>query len=72
MLQLLTSGLNKYRVLGLNNQPDRILVPTRILGSLKDQQIVDCAAGMFHTVVLTRNGAIFTFGTNAGQLGTFN
>lgn len=67
--QLLVCGMNKHHALGIHSQSDRELTPVRVSGPLRTLRVVGCAVGMCHTVVWTENGAVYTFGTNAGQLG---
>ncbi|XP_076815770.1 inhibitor of Bruton tyrosine kinase-like [Clavelina lepadiformis] len=65
--QLYTCGLNHYRTSGINPPPEKNDFPTRVI-ALKDKRVIGCSAGQCHTVAWTTN-ALFTFGTNAGQLG---
>ncbi|XP_078481470.1 inhibitor of Bruton tyrosine kinase [Ciona intestinalis] len=66
--QLLTCGLNDHRTLGINPPPQKSLLPQRVSG-LRDHIVVGCCAGSCHTVAWTSQSALYTFGTNAGQLG---
>lgn len=51
---------------------DMILIPTRIK-FFDSMNIIDCALGETHAVVLTKSGKVYTFGCNtAGQLGNDN
>jgi len=66
-LQVWTSGRNHHHALGVIPPPLNSLQPVHV-SLLQDHHIVGCAAGLYHTVVWSRN-SLFTFGTNAGQLG---
>lgn len=61
-------GNNSHGQLGLGDTRNKY-VPHR-LTSLKSQPVKHVAAGLHHSVVLTTDGGVFTFGSNGhGQLG---
>ncbi|XP_033108353.1 probable E3 ubiquitin-protein ligase HERC4 isoform X2 [Anneissia japonica] len=61
-------GYNKSGQLGLNDRKDRF-APTH-LKSLRSQHVKYMACGENHSVMLTSNGGVFTFGDGTyGQLG---
>ncbi|XP_071953933.1 probable E3 ubiquitin-protein ligase HERC4 [Antedon mediterranea] len=61
-------GYNNFGQLGLNDRKDH-LAPTH-LKSLRSQQVKYIACGENHSVMLTSNGGVFTFGDGTnGQLG---
>lgn len=68
----LTWGSNEYYQLGYHCEPigkshSRQLVPQEI--PLKSVIAIGAAASKYHTAIITRCGAIYTWGTNLGQLG---
>nr|CAB3255180.1 inhibitor of Bruton tyrosine kinase [Phallusia mammillata] len=65
--QVFVCGMNHCRVLGLNPPPPKVLIPTKVT-TLRDNHIIGCSVGCYHTVVWTPT-SLYTFGTNAGQLG---
>eukprot|EP00842_Homolaphlyctis_polyrhiza_P001685 jgi/Hompol1/2517/HPOL_000072-RA len=67
-----TWGSNEYAQLGFtvdatSSGPPRQTRPGQV--SLKKVVCVGAAASKLHTVVFTNNGALYTWGTNSGQLG---
>ncbi|CAB3366826.1 Hypothetical predicted protein [Cloeon dipterum] len=62
-------GANEYGQLGLGtNQGTN--VPTKISGNLDQQRVVQVSCGLFHTLTLTSDGQVFSFGSNYfGELG---
>lgn len=69
--QLYSCGLNKYHVLGSTTNNDKELTPIKVQGALRSVKVIGCAAAKLHSVVWTENHAVFTFGTNGGQLGGY-
>ena len=64
-----TSGSNGSGRLGLGDGEHRV-VPT-LVGALQGTKVVQVAAGSAHTMCVTEDGVLFTFGRNAnGQLGS--
>mmetsp|Transcript_8981 Transcript_8981/g.20938 ORF Transcript_8981/g.20938 Transcript_8981/m.20938 type:complete len:548 (+) Transcript_8981:31-1674(+) len=62
---------NEYGQLGraCHNQ-DKMLKPAPIIGSIKQEIIVQIACGLHHCLALSQKGALFAWGNNkAGQLG---
>ena len=67
-------GMNYYGQLGLGKNGDGYtvdeLVPKRIDIDSDDDEIIDIAAGDFHTLALTEDGSVWSWGrNNFGQLG---
>lgn len=49
---------------------DAICAQPRLVRSLATQHVVQVASGLYHTLALTRSGALYAWGSNAyGQLG---
>ena len=70
--QLLTFGRGEDGQLGHGDKLNRHS-PTRVRGVLDDYKIVDVACGLWHTMALTEEGYLFTWGNNTyGQLGHNN
>ncbi|XP_040565280.1 serine/threonine-protein kinase Nek8 [Lepeophtheirus salmonis] len=75
---LYACGENRYNRLGLDDQSfymfgnhvDKVLVPTKLSSVSKKYKIVDYDLGMGHTVCITHDRKVVTFGKNTdGQLG---
>ncbi len=62
-----TWGGNKYSQLGHSFESDNVLVPVEI--AMKKVYAVGAAASKYHSAIFTNTGAIYTWGTNTGQLG---
>nr|CAG4717260.1 unnamed protein product [Naegleria fowleri] len=70
--QLLTFGRGEDGQLGFGDKSNRA-TPTRVKGVLDDYKIVDVACGLWHTMALTEEGYLFTWGNNTyGQCGHNN
>jgi len=64
-------GLNNYGQLGFDDTKNRYQ-PRRIK-ELRGKEIVQCACGQHHSVVLSKTGKVYSFGKNSyGQLGHGN
>lgn len=62
-------GKSAYGILGNGDDGGRYLAPA-LATKLADLHVVDIAAGLDHSVVLTKDGAVYAFGrNNYGQLG---
>ncbi|TYZ63890.1 hypothetical protein PybrP1_006253, partial [[Pythium] brassicae (nom. inval.)] len=68
---LLVFGKNDYGQLGLGDMTGPVVGPTRVVGSaLENAFVTKLACGYHHTVAVTDDGAVYTFGRNDfGQLG---
>lgn len=67
--EVLACGANKNGLLGVATESD-LLEPTSITDELVNEVIVQIAAGSDHSLVLTNNGQIFSWGNaQDGQLG---
>ena len=67
LLYICGNGVNGQ--LGLGDTEDRV-APTLVRGELQGRKVQQVAAGAFHTVCVTGDGAVFAFGDNVkGQLG---
>ncbi|KAJ3368612.1 hypothetical protein HDU91_000445 [Kappamyces sp. JEL0680] len=63
-----TWGSNRHSQLGYSTpQSEQALIPQCV--SLKKTVASGAAAGKFHSAIFTSSGAVFTWGTNNGQLG---
>merc|ERR1711871_827431 len=66
--ELLCCGIGDYGRLGTGNTGNALLPET--LTELEDETIVQIAAGNSHSIALSDNGKVFTWGRNdARQLG---
>ncbi|KAI8896759.1 regulator of chromosome condensation 1/beta-lactamase-inhibitor protein II [Globomyces pollinis-pini] len=65
--ELWSWGSNKHFQLGYPTDGENQLTPFQI--SLKKCYPIGIAASKFHSAVFTANGAVYTWGTNNGQLG---
>lgn len=67
--QLFSWGNNKYSQLGLSTTEEHIRVP-KLIKSLSSYSVVQVSCGYYHTMVLTRDSQVLTWGqNNYGQLG---
>ena len=67
--QIYSCGDNKFGQLGLNDTINRH-IPTHISATTDDSFFVSVAGGLSHSLALTINGEVFSFGRGAeGQLG---
>ncbi|KAJ3414257.1 hypothetical protein HDV05_006786 [Chytridiales sp. JEL 0842] len=65
-----TWGSNKWGQLGyVTEDAASVLSPREVGGPLKRVRIVHAAASKFHTVVVSNQGLVYTWGFNQGQLG---
>ena len=65
-------GYGEYGQLGLNDEEDAC-VPVEIPTLTPEMKVIQVAAGDCHSVVLTEDGRVFTFGSGEyGQLGHGN
>eukprot|EP01125_Pyxidicula_operculata_P004047 TRINITY_DN1574_c0_g1_i3.p1 TRINITY_DN1574_c0_g1~~TRINITY_DN1574_c0_g1_i3.p1 ORF type:complete len:2540 (-),score=589.38 TRINITY_DN1574_c0_g1_i3:112-7731(-) len=66
--QLYSFGENSYGQLGLGHKENQTL--PQLVASLSGKRVIDASAGMFHSIVLTDDGHVYSFGNNrGGQLG---
>ena len=56
-------GLNNYGQLGIGQTGDATW-PEEVVGDLADKEVIDITGGEHHTVALTSDGQVFTFGKN--------
>ena len=69
--QLFTFGQGNWGVLGHGNEDSvHFTKPKQVMG-LSKQKVVDVAMGEYHTVALTEDGNIWTWGYG-GKKGFFN
>ena len=65
-----TCGLNDFGQLGVSSEVSHLCVPTIVEGLPEHDPVVAVAAGHFHTLCLTKNGEVWSFGRNdEGQCG---
>ena len=65
-----TCGLNDFGQLGVSSEISHLCVPTIVEGLPEHDPVVAVAAGHFHTLCLTKNGEVWSFGRNdEGQCG---
>lgn len=63
-------GFNQYGQLGLGHKYEKIYVPSRVEGALRDKQVTLAATSYSHSLALTSDGTLYAFGLNTrGQLG---
>ena len=64
-------GNDVYGQLGVGDTKSRVpVVPTLVRGELEGRKVLQVAVGVAHTVCVTEDGAVLSFGFNAsGQLG---
>lgn len=68
-------GWVAYHSLGVQGKAasDKVLTPQSLEMALQGHKVAAVAAGQYHTVVVTKKGAIFGFGDNdRSQLGMVN
>lgn len=68
---ILSWGQNRFSQLGYESDAEIQVSPRRIVGSLKKENVVGVAAGRMASACWTSD-AVWTWGTNAGQLGEFD
>ena len=68
---LYSFGVEKGGRLGLgDDQPQQCPLPKRVLGPLRQRQVVAIAAAENHSLCVTKEGSVFSWGSNRfGQLG---
>lgn len=68
---LIAFGKNDYGQLGVGSVLETVFTPTRVVGSaLESALVTKLACGYYHSVAVTEDGAVHTFGRNDyGQLG---
>ena len=65
-----TWGASDNGQLGLGDFEFNVLVPTLVRGELQNKQVVQVAAGEEHSACVTRDGSVYTWGSNfESQLG---
>ncbi|KAJ1562717.1 hypothetical protein HK096_004730, partial [Nowakowskiella sp. JEL0078] len=69
-----TWGSNKFGVLGfpteiVGNEPEHVLEPMWVAGSIKKIRFVGVAASKYHTVVYSDKNILYSWGYSVGQLG---
>jgi len=66
---VLACGSNSYGQLGMVNSNEMLLIP-EVIPTLSNLQIIQVACGSKHSIALTKQGQVFTFGeTCNGRLG---
>lgn len=67
---MVSFGKNDHGQLGLNGVSEPVLLPARVSAPLDTAVVTQIACGYYHTVAVTDDGAVYTFGRNDyGQLG---
>uniref|UniRef100_K3WGV0 BTB domain-containing protein n=1 Tax=Globisporangium ultimum (strain ATCC 200006 / CBS 805.95 / DAOM BR144) TaxID=431595 RepID=K3WGV0_GLOUD len=67
---LVAFGKNDHGQLGMDHGSGAVAEPTRVTGALEHAVIPKLACGYYHSVAVTEDGAVYTFGRNDyGQLG---
>lgn len=67
---LVAFGKNDHGQLGIDGMSGPVFEPTRLTGVLENAVVTKLACGYYHTVAVTEDGAVYTFGRNDyGQLG---
>jgi alpha-tubulin suppressor-like RCC1 family protein len=71
---VLSWGCNRNNQIGVVDGPSPVLIPVEITNRfslMPNEAIVSLASGRFHSILLTSQGRVFTWGDNThGQLGT--
>lgn len=67
---LMAFGKNDHGQLGVDDMSGPVFEPTCVTGVLENAVVTKLACGYYHTVAVTEDGAVYTFGRNDyGQLG---